>query len=160
MVANGYVAGTAHNKLLPVYPYYKNTCGFFILKERFKRARPFIYMRMQKQMSFSSGIELCPEFSACHPDTTRDTQLWRFSFALKAEADRLEKSIKREQRMDSTCKKTVTSSSLLSSCSPSYFTVPQSFSLGIPLKVKVTIVQKFVPHSSMMCQGRHTFSLQ
>lgn len=70
-------------------------------------------MRMQKQMTLSSGIELCPEFSACHPDTTRDTQLQRFSFALKAEADRLEKLIKKEQRMGSTCEKTATTSSVL-----------------------------------------------
>lgn len=53
----------------------------------FKRAKLFIYMRIQKQMTFSSSTELCPELSASHPDTTEDTQLQRVSFALMVEAD-------------------------------------------------------------------------
>lgn len=56
----------------------------------------------------------------------------------------IDKWIKREQRMDSTCKKTVTSSSVLGSFSPSYFIGPQSFLLDIFLKAKMTTVQKFL----------------
>lgn len=60
--------------------------------------------------------------------------------------------------MDSTCPKTITLSSILGSYSPSYSTGPHSFSLDIPLKAKITTVQKFFPHSSTTCQGRRTCS--
>lgn len=74
------------------------------------------------------------------------------------QADRLEKWIKIEKRMDSsTCSMTVTSSSVLGSHSPRYSTGPHSFSVST-FKTKTTTVQKFLLHSSMMCQGRHTCS--
>lgn len=56
----------------------------------------------------------------------------------------IDKWIKREQRTDSTCKKTVTSSSVLGSFSTSYFIGPHSFLLDIFLKAKMTTVQKFL----------------
>lgn len=105
-------------------------------------------------LSFCSGTELSPELSAFYPDTRGDTQLQRVFLCYEGRSRQIDKWIKREQRIDSPCKKTVTSSSILGSFSPSYFIGPHSSLLDVPLKAKVTIIQKFLSHSSMVCLPR------
>lgn len=69
------------------------------------------------------------------------------------QADRLEKWIKTEKRMDSTCSMTVTSSSVLGSHKS------QVFHRTSQLFTKYLQNQKLPQcSSSMMCQGRHTCS--